>query len=70
MATKTLEAKLFKLVLFQCLLGSFIHKNIFLTQRLARELKGYNQTLNTHLVDGFLFGFRLGCVGEQILYYI
>ena len=34
---------------------------------LASELQGYNHSLASYLVDGFTFGFKLGCIGEPSL---
>lgn len=35
-------------------------------QKLACELEGYDKSLKSYLIDGFTFGFRLGCVGEPV----
>ena len=34
---------------------------------LACEIQGYNHSLASYLVDGFTFGFKLGCIGEPSL---
>lgn len=35
-------------------------------QNLSHELHGYDQHLASYLVNGFQFGFKLGCVGEPV----
>ena len=31
------------------------------------ELQGYNHSLLSYLIEGFTYGFKLGCVGEPTL---